>query len=270
MGGGGLVFALNAGTFAIAAVTVRRAPRVPTEHRSIGARMVFRDIGEGLDHARRSREVRLVLLVVGAATLSYSGLFAVGLPVLAKALSDSPTALALMVSGWGLGQLIGALCAAATGLPRRWGLLIIAMSIVEGVAFTSLGVVSTTLAAATILCLLGIGVSYSTDVALPTFIQTTTPPQLLGRISALLHLPRVVLEPLSIALLGAALQLSLRWGFALAAVPVLTVGTVLALTPAARRLSAVEASAAANAAATARDGLPTSPPTDNEASAGGP
>lgn len=46
------------------------------------------------------------------------------------------------MSGWGAGQLLGTLAAAVTGLPRRWGLLIIGMTLVEGIAFALLGQVS--------------------------------------------------------------------------------------------------------------------------------
>ena len=84
---------------------------------------------------------------------------------------------------------------------------------------------------------MGIGVSYSSDVALPTFIQTQTPRHLLGRVNSVIGLPRVVFEPVSISILGLALSRSTSWGFALAALPVLVAGTVLAFDPRARALS---------------------------------
>lgn len=231
------VFAINGLTFLIAALTVLAAPvTTPSPHSVPGPREVLRQIGEGLGHARRSPDVRLVLIVITAATLSYSGVFAVGLPALAATFAG-PGALGLMVSGWGAGQLVGALAASVTGLPRRWGLLIIAMSLVEGVMFASLGVLAHPVAAAIVLFVVGIGVSYSTDVALPTFIQTRTPRQLLGRVSAVMGLPRVIFEPVSIALLGVALAHSIRGAFLLAAVPVLVAGTVLLLDPRARALT---------------------------------
>ena len=90
---------------------------------------------------------------------------------------------------------------------------------------------------AALLFVVGIGVAYSSDVALPTFIQTQTPPHLLGRINSVIGLPRVVFEPVSISVLGLALSRSTSWGFALAALPVLVAGTVLALDPRARALS---------------------------------
>ena len=229
-------FGLNAITFATAALTVLMAPAAPASGAAPRARTVLREIGEGLGHARRSPEIRLVLLVVAAATLSYAGVFAVGLPALATSLHGGAAALGLMVAGWGAGQLIGAIAASVTGLPRRWGMLIIAMTLVDAVMFTTPGLVPNPWAVAAILGVVGIGVSYSSDVALPTFIQTQAPPHLLGRVSSLVVLPRVVLEPVSIALLGLALDSSLRWGFAIASLPVLTVGLRLALDPRARRL----------------------------------
>ena len=234
---GWAVFALNALTFLVAASTVLAAPGGgATGHGSPTATAILQQIREGLGHARRSREVRLVLLVISASTLSYSGVFAVGLPALAMSLGAA-TSLGLMVSGWGAGQLVGAVAASLTGLPRRWGLLIIGMTVVEGAMFTALGLVQSTWAAATLLFVVGIGVSYSSDVALPTFIQTQTPRHLLGRINAVIGLPRVVLQPVSIGILGLALSRSTAWGFAMAALPVLVAGVVLALDPRARALS---------------------------------
>jgi hypothetical protein len=142
-----------------------------------------------------------------------------------------------MLTAWGLGQLVGAASASITGLPRRWGLLIITMTIIEGACFAVLGFAPHYLVAAALLAFLGIGVAYSTDVALPTFIQTRTPPQLLGRVNSVINLPRVALEPVSIAGMGALAVLDARWAFALAAVPMLLVGVGLATSSTARRLS---------------------------------
>lgn len=231
------VFAINGLTFVLASVTVLAAPRyAQAEGGAPSPREILRQIGEGLGHARRSHEVRLVLIVITAATLSYSGVFAVGLPALAASLGGA-TSLGLMVSGWGAGQLVGALAASVTGLPRRWGLLIIGMTLVEAAMFTTLGLVPNALTAAVLLFVVGIGVSYSSDVALPTFIQTQTPRHLLGRISAVMGLPRVIFEPISIAVLGIALALSTRWAFAIAALPVLVAGVILLLDPRARALT---------------------------------
>ena len=235
--GPGVAIELNALTFFVAAMTVRAAPRgVATHREALSVSGVVKEIGEGLRVARQSHDVRIVLMIVGASALSYSGLFAVGLPALARSFSANAVALGVLISAWGVGQLLGTISAAVTGLPRRWGLLIIGMTVVEATAFALLGVSPNVFTAATILVIVGFGVAYSSDVALPTFIQTRTPRQFLGRISSLIGLPRVALEPVSIALLGAVLARSVGWGFAVAAIPMLLVGLRLCFDPQARNL----------------------------------
>ncbi len=237
--GASVALAFDAATFFVAALTILAAPRTDRQHAqraTVGA--LLAELRSGIRYATGNAEVRVVLLLVTAATLSYSGLFVVGLPTLARGMTDGSLALGVMVSAWGLGQLIGAVGASVTGLPRRWGSLIIAMTLTEGTCFAVLGFAPHYLLAASLLGLLGIGVAYSTDVALPTFIQTRTPRPLLGRVNSVITLPRYALEPVSIATMGGLALLGVRWTFVLAAIPMLLVGTVLASSRTARQLSA--------------------------------
>lgn len=236
--GSSVALGFNAVTFFVAAGTLRAAPKTEVGAReSFSVRRLLAEMRAGLRYARRTIEVRIVLLLLSASTLSYSGLFAVGLPTLARPVRDGSVALGVMISAWGLGQLVGALSATVTGLPRRWGLLIIGMTILEGVCFAVLGVVPHYLLAAALLFLLGIGVAYSTDVALPTFVQARTPPEMLGRVNSVIALPWVVLEPVSVAVMGAVAGLGPGWAFAIAAVPMLLVGAGLATSSTARGLT---------------------------------
>jgi MFS family permease len=232
--------ALDAVSFFVAAATVFRAPGATIESASPlkapvkqpvkePLKEVAREIGDGLKYARDDRAVRIVLLLIAAATLTYSGLFSVGLPALAQTYSQGSVALGLLLSAWGLGQLIGTVAAAFTGLPRRLGLLMVGMACCEGTVFLLLGFLPDLWLAIPILALLGIGVAYSSDVALPTFIQTRTPAHLLGRISSVMNLPRVTLEPVSIAVLGVLAGHSLHRAFVVAALPMLAVGVRLGL-----------------------------------------
>jgi MFS family permease len=237
--GAGLPAAIgfNAATYLLAALTITAAPpqRSSGERKPLSA--IGGEIAEGLRYARRSREFRIVFTLIAAATLSYSGLFSVGLPALSRSFPDGPVALGLLLSAWGLGQLAGTVSALITGLPRRWGYLIIGMTLCEGTAFALIGVLPRLWVAATVLALLGFGVAYSTDVALPTFIQTRTPAAVLGRVNSVLNLPRTALAPLSIALTGLLAAWNLRWCFAVAAVPMLAAGLRVAFSADARRLS---------------------------------
>lgn len=110
------------------------------------------------------------------------------------------------------------------------------MTICEATAFAVLGFAPTYLLGVALLAVLGVGVAYSTDVALPTFIQSQTPTHLLGRVNSVINLPRVALEPVSIAGMGLLVQIDLRLTFAAAALPMLLVGIRLAISPTARRL----------------------------------
>ncbi len=200
-----VALALNAATFFLASFTILCAPKTGRSgaHQSSVAALLSEMRG-GVIYAARNVEVRMVLLLVTAATLSYSG--AVG--------------------------------ASITGLPRRWGRLIIGMTFAEGTCFAVLGFAPHYLLAAALLGLLGIGVAYSTDVALPTFIQTRTPRPLLGRVNSVITLPRFALQPVSITAMGALALLGARWTFALAAIPMLVVAILLASSRTARHLSA--------------------------------
>ena len=60
---------------------------------------------------------------------------------------------------------------------------------------------------------------------------------MLGRATSVLNLPRVALEPVSLALTGALAAVDVRWAFAAAALPMLAVGLGLAATPSARRMT---------------------------------
>jgi MFS family permease len=245
---------VNAATFGIAAFAIRAAPRVAAEGgEAPTVRGVLTDIRAGLSYARRKADVRAILLLVSASTLTYSGLFAVGLPALAKSFEDGGTvALGFMVGAWGLGQLIGSLSAGVTGLPDRWGVLIVGMTLTEGCAFALLGFIPSFWAVSIVLLLLGIGVAYSTDVALPTWIQVRTPSDMLGRVSSILDLPRVCLEPLSIAAIGLLIAHDVRAAFIVVSVPMLAVAALLLLNGSARRLrNAPDAKVDAHASAPA-------------------
>lgn len=231
LAGPAAALAVDAGSFAVAAVAVLAAPSV----RAAAGSPLWTDIGAGLRWAARTAEVRAVLAVVAAATLSYAGLFGVGLPALARSTSGA-LGLGVLLSAWGIGQLAGSVAAGITGLPRRWGRLIGLMSLAEAAVFVTVGMTRQVAVAAVLLALLGIGVAYTQDVALPTWLQTRTPPDRLGRTSSLLHLARTALEPVSLAGTGLLAAVDVRLAFAVAAGPVLVVGGWLLATPAARGL----------------------------------
>jgi hypothetical protein len=196
---------------------------------------VWTDIRAGLRWAAHTPQVRAVLVVVAAATLSYAGLFGVGLPALAAA-GGGAVGLGVLLSAWGVGQLVGAVAAGITGLPARWGRFVGLMSVGESATFVAVGVSDQVVVAAVLLGLLGVGVAYSQDVALPTWLQACTPPDRLGRTAGLLQLARTALEPVSLAGTGLLAAVEVRLAFAVAAGPVLAAGLWLLAGPETRAL----------------------------------
>ena len=232
------VLAVNAATFFIAAVTVMRVPAAASPGRDQwSTRGLLPSITAGLSYARGAAGVRAVLVIVSASTLAYSGLFAVALPAFARASGHGSLALGALIACWGLGQLLGAISAGITGLPHRWGALIIGVALCEGAAFAVIGAAASVPVACSLLAVLGFGVAYSSDVALPAWIQISTPAGMLGRVNSLISLPRAILPPVSLAVMGALAAADTQLPFYLASALMLLAGAVLALDPAARKLS---------------------------------
>lgn len=235
------VFALDALTFFAAAWTVTLAPHSTSASRHGAARWSVRalaaSVTAGLNYARGKPDVRSILILVAAGTLAYSGLFAVALPAFAHALGRGALPLGILVTCWGAGQLAGAVSASVTGLPSRWGLLIVGMSVCEGLSFLAMGWTSSLTIACPLLVVLGFGVAYTTDVAIPTWVQANTSAPMLGRVNSIINLPRVLLPPVSMAAMGALAVVSVRLPFFFAAAPMLLAAAALTVAGATRRLA---------------------------------
>jgi MFS family permease len=233
-------FALDAVTFFAAAWTVTLAPRTtpaPSQAEQWTIRALAASVTAGLAYARGKRDIRSVFVLTAASTLAYSGLFAVALPAFAHALGRGALPLGILVACWGAGQLAGSLSASVTGLPSRWGLLIVAMSGCEGISLLAIGWTGSLTIACALLVVLGFGVAYASDVAIPTWIQVSTSADMLGRVNSIINLPRVLLPPVSMAVMGALAAVSVRLPFVFAAAPMLLAGAALAATGATRQLA---------------------------------
>lgn len=227
-------FAINAATFFIAGpimLSVSTQPQAGSEQN------VVSDIRAGLGYVIHNSQMRAILVFVAAGALAYSGLFSVGIPALAKH-TGGALELGAMISAWGLGQLVGTISAARTGLPRRWGLLIIGVTGCEVASLVVLGYFGNPWVVVTLFVPLGALVAYQSDVGLPTWIQSRTPRELLGRVNSIVDLTRQLLEPVSLAMMGALAAIDVRAPFWAAAGPMAIAGLVLLCTRSARQLEA--------------------------------
>lgn len=230
-------FLVNAGSFLCAAggaLAARGASRL-SEPATVG---LLARVRRGLGYVWSDRQLRVLLLLISAASLTYNGVFAVGLPGLARArFPEGPVALGAMLGAWGAGQLAGVLSAGITGLPRRWGRLVIAVALGESAVFVLLGMTPTYWSAAVLLAILGFAVAYASDVAIPSWIQRRADPQMLGRIVSMVELPRQSLAPVSFLVMGVLAGRSLALAFAWAGTVMLIVALVAIRSKDVRELS---------------------------------
>lgn len=230
-------FFANAASFLLAAAGALPARR--EARRDVGGPThIGAAIAEGIDVIRQDREMRAVFAIAVATALSGGSVFLIGIPMLARTrFGLGATGLGLVLSAWGVGQLVGALAAARTGLPRRWGYVIIAMSAADFMVYTVMGVTSSIGLVIALLIPLGFGAAYSQDVARPVWIQRHSRPEALGRTFSLLELPYYSVAPLGMLVFGAIAARSLTIAFDGAAAIMLVAAVAYALSPTARRLS---------------------------------
>lgn len=229
-------FLANAASFLVAAagaLPARRAARHNANHPHIGAA-----IAEGINLIRSDRELRAVFAIAVTTALAGGSVFLIGIPMLARTrFGLGATGLGLVLGAWGLGQLAGALTAARTGLPRRWGYVIIAMSAADAIVYAVMGVTSSMWVVIALLIPLGFGAAYSQDVARPVWIQRHSQPGMIGRIFSLLELPYYSVAPIGMLVFGAIATTSLTIAFEGAAAIMLAATLAWAISPSARRLS---------------------------------
>jgi MFS family permease len=182
--GGGLVAALDAVTFLIAAAAVMRlrlriVPREPVSHHW------WRDVTAGIQHIRRTRELRLVV-TLAAAAMSVSGLLGAAQYDLVDALHRPPSFLGVLTGALGAGSIVAGLL--SSRLIARFGeLTVVLIGLVDAGVGSLLRATGWTVAALAGSFVLGFALPWVVVAAI-TLTQRLTPQELQGRVSAALTL----------------------------------------------------------------------------------
>jgi hypothetical protein len=135
-----------------------------------------------------------------------------------------------MTSAFGGGSLLG--LAAATMLPSlppaRFGLVMLLLVSLSGLVVAAMAFATTTPVALAIAVLIGTILGY-TNVSFITWVQRRIPRELMGRVMSLLVFSSIALVPISMAIAGALVQVSLDGMFLIAglAMSVLTLSALL-------------------------------------------
>ncbi|HXF62143.1 MAG TPA: MFS transporter [Caldilineaceae bacterium] len=222
-------FAFDSLTFLISAATLWRIrmperPRIaPGEQQNVWAA-----IRAGIVYVWRDPTLRGIFTVVAAINFLFAGPLVVGAPVLADTrFAEGAAGYGMVIAALGGGSLAGTLLA---GLlpppsPRRLGPLLLGLAALLGVGLATIGFLWSTWAAAAVTLLMGAANGY-VGILYLTWLQKAAPAAMMGRVMSLQMFASVGLVPVSMALAGALIQVSIT-GF-LASAGLLLAATLLA------------------------------------------
>jgi MFS family permease len=208
--GVGWALIIDAATFVASLATLLFiAARAPHE---VSEGSVVKQIAEGISFVWSSPSIRVMMGLSMAANLLIVGPFDVGLPVLAYSrLPEGAAAYGLILSAFGGGSLLGT--AGATLLPplpkAHFGSLMLGLFSLSGICLATMAFVNSTVVALAIAVAAGAILGYS-NITYFTWIQRRIPRNLMGRVMSLLMFSSVALVPISMAVSGALVQISLN------------------------------------------------------------
>ena len=183
-------------------------------------------ISQGLRYVWSDAAMRSLLLVAAALNFCVAGPVSIGLAWIAKHEFGSPLAFSVLVIAVAAGGLSGALLAGLLK-PQRRGLLMIATSMIIAVLMATLGVVTQLWLLSAVLFLIA-GAAGVLNVHIVAWLQQRVDREMLGRTMSVVMFAAVGLQPLSLAVAGITIGLSLPGTFVGAATVMLLVALLAA------------------------------------------
>jgi MFS family permease len=211
MDGIAAAFALDSVTFLVSILTLVAMKPVAMPEKSAGEN-VLQAIKGGIRFALGDNLLRVMFILIAAANLLFVGPLLVGMPVLAQLrLAGGAAAFGLVMSAYGGGNLLGILLAGSLPKPGAAQLnrLVVALVSSCGAALIAFAFISSTWLAFAVLLAVGIGNGYFAITAI-TLLQQRTPAHMIGRVMSLILFANVGLVPVSQALSGLFIKLSLE------------------------------------------------------------
>jgi MFS family permease len=237
----GQAFAIDAATFAVAAIAISlvggaRRPLIDPTGDAAARPGLVATIREGAAYTFRDPGIRALILLSTAANFAFTGSVSVGLPWLVDVrFGGSSIDFGFLFASFGAGALVGSIVAGTVPRPRRFGWLTMGIGAWLGVGLASLGLMPNVLATGIVLALMGLTVGW-VNVAAMSWIQARVDPDKLGRVMSLLMLGSFGLAPLSLGLAGAIVDANATLMFAAAGGVLLAAVAAGLLSGAQRRL----------------------------------
>ncbi len=212
----GVAFAIDAATFLISAVCLwlmRPIPGFGSENHP------WRDVVEGVRYVAANTTIRIMVIIIALANFLLTGPLLVGIPVLAsQRLPEGAAAFGMILSAYALGSLGGMGIAGGTRRPspRILGWVGTGIFPLFAAIYAALGMVTVTWVGVALMVVAGLANGYLAIIVISS-LQRMAPSNLVGRVMSLLMLSMYGLGPISQAISGAILQVSLPGLFAAAA-----------------------------------------------------
>lgn len=204
---------------------LRRIPDPPLVNSSVEDRGLLKAIAEGIQYIKADVSLRSLVLLIAVLNLALSGPMTIGLPVIAKHRFGTASSFGLLISSFAAGSLVGMLCAGLVRYRRR-GYILLLTSTMLGLCLAGLGYLGRVATLALDLVLMS-GVAAFLTIQIITWLQERVESSLMGRVMSVLMFASVGLTPLSLAIAGIALKVSVTGTFVCAGTMVLLV-TLLA------------------------------------------
>src|SRR5688572_7329461 len=204
-----LALLFDAATFVVSLVTLLFITNRPA-HRSEG-NSVIKDIREGIGFVAKMPAVRVMVLLSMSANMLIVGPLEVGLPLVAYTrLPEGAAAFGLITAAFGGGSLLGMV--AATMLPplpkTHFGSILLALFSISGICLALIALINSTQIMLIDAVVAGAILGY-TNISYITWIQLRIPRNLMGRVMSLMMFGSVALVPISMAVAGALVKISL-------------------------------------------------------------
>jgi hypothetical protein len=204
-----LALLFDAATFLVSLATLYLITARPAHAEPHGS--VIKDIREGIGFVWKMPSVRVMVLLSMSANMLIVGPLDVGLPIVAYSrLPEGAAAFGLIMSAFGGGSLLG--MAAATVLPplprAHFGTILLGIFSLSGICLALLAVLNTTPLVLLDSVIAGAILGYG-NITYITWLQRRIPRNLMGRVMSLMMFGSVALVPISMALSGALVKISL-------------------------------------------------------------
>lgn len=195
---------------------------------------MVQSIAGGLQYVLSDIPIRSLMLVIAVLNFGLAGPLTVGLAMVAKQEFGTASSFGLLISSTAAGSLTGMLCAGVIRHRRR-GLTLLLSSVLIGVCVAVLGLLRTMTILVPDLFLMS-GITAFLSIALIAWLQQRVDSKMMGRVMSVLMFASVGLTPLSLALAGFALKISVPGTFFSAGAMVIAVTLLAASHPAVRTI----------------------------------